>query len=164
MTKQVYAYIKDAVARYSPRGPVLEVGSLNINGTIRDLFPQEGYVGIDMREGPGVDFVMNTHDSRLVRESLLVRESFQSVVCCEMLEHDDAFWETLSEMYRVLVRGGLLFITTRNIGYGRHDYPSDYWRFTADGLRAVMTWAGFEVLEAIDDEEQHGTYAVGRKN
>lgn len=32
----------------------LEVGSLNVNGTVRDLFTGV-YLGVDMRDGPGVD-------------------------------------------------------------------------------------------------------------
>lgn len=157
MNRQVYEYVKSAVERFSPKGPVLEVGSYNVNGSVRDLFPAEGYVGIDMRAGPGVDRVMNANWL-----GFSDRE-FQTVVCVEMLEHDSAFWLSFQEFYRVLEPRGLLILTTRNIGYPRHDYPSDYWRFTGDGLRAVMEWAGFEVLD-IQEDESPGTYGVGRKN
>ena len=34
-----------------PEAPVLEVGAYNENGTARALFPQDGYVGIDIRAG-----------------------------------------------------------------------------------------------------------------
>jgi hypothetical protein len=34
---------------------ILEVGSQNVNGTLRDFIPFEGeYVGIDVNNGPGV--------------------------------------------------------------------------------------------------------------
>ena len=37
---------------------VLEIGSLDINGSVRPLFEDaEYYLGIDMQEGPGVDLV-----------------------------------------------------------------------------------------------------------
>jgi hypothetical protein len=42
---------------------VLEVGSLNINGTVRDLFVDCDYVGCDLGEGSGVDIVCAGQDS-----------------------------------------------------------------------------------------------------
>jgi hypothetical protein len=44
---------------------VLEVGSLNINGTVRDFFDAKEYVGVDLIEGPGVDRVCAGQDLRL---------------------------------------------------------------------------------------------------
>ena len=41
-------------------GNVLEVGSRNVNGTIRDILPIT--VGIDFIKGEGVDRVMNVGD------------------------------------------------------------------------------------------------------
>ena len=34
---------------------VLEVGSLDINGSVRELFKNCRYVGVDLQLGPGVD-------------------------------------------------------------------------------------------------------------
>ena len=36
---------------------ILEIGSYDVNGTIRNLFASENYVGVDLVEGPGVDVV-----------------------------------------------------------------------------------------------------------
>jgi hypothetical protein len=38
---------------------VLEVGSLNINGTVRDFFDSTRYIGADVAEGRDVDVVCN---------------------------------------------------------------------------------------------------------
>ena len=40
---------------------VLEIGSLDINGSVRPMFKpfQLTYTGIDMQEGPGVDIVVD---------------------------------------------------------------------------------------------------------
>ena len=41
---------------------VLDVGSLNVNGTNRVLFKKCEYVGIDVIEGKGVDVVTIAHE------------------------------------------------------------------------------------------------------
>jgi hypothetical protein len=40
----------------------LEIGSLNINGTVRNAFTSSEYVGVDVGSGPGVDIVMSGHE------------------------------------------------------------------------------------------------------
>jgi hypothetical protein len=44
--------------------------------------------------------------------------------------------DALDELYRVLKPGGLLFCTTVLV-YPIHGYPSDFWRFTPDGLKLL---------------------------
>lgn len=58
---------------------VLEFGSLDINGSVRDVIDADQYHGIDLADGPGVDEVA---DARRYR-----REPVELVVCCEVLEH-----------------------------------------------------------------------------
>jgi len=55
---------------------VLEVGSLNINGTVRDFFDAEEYIGIDIGEGPGVDVVSGGHKYKS-------KKKFDCVISCE---------------------------------------------------------------------------------
>jgi hypothetical protein len=65
---------------------VLEVGSLDVNGSLRPLLEEvcpRTYVGIDIITGPGVDQVCSA-------EQLIERfgaELFEAVVSTEMLEH-----------------------------------------------------------------------------
>src|SRR3989304_2569717 len=65
-------------------------------------------------------------------------------------------------LHRPLRPGGHLLVTTRGIHFPRHEFPADYWRFTAEGLRNVMAWSGFEVLEAEADAEDKAVFAIGR--
>jgi len=54
-------YVGGAITVWPVRGKVLEVGSYDVNGSVRPLFKNRqrfpSYTGIDMREGPGVDMV-----------------------------------------------------------------------------------------------------------
>ena len=81
---------------------ILEVGSYNVNGTVRHDFAPEEYIGIDIAEGPCVDIVMSSH--RLQRR--FGWGAFDLVLCLEMLEHDRAPWTTVREMLKVCRPGG----------------------------------------------------------
>lgn len=132
----------------------LEVGSLNVNGSARTFF-RGRYVGVDMREGPGVDVVGNGHDLPFERAS------FEVVVCTEVLEHDEAFWLTLREIRRVLRPHGSLLLTTRGNGFGEHREPTDVFRFMPDSMPVLANIAGCVVLEARLDPEVPGIFVHG---
>ena len=139
-------YCKGAIALHAGiSGKVLEVGAFDVNGTIRDQFTDKirfpEYVGVDMREGPGVDFVMDANNLEFPDSS------FDALLCCDMIEHDARFWESAREFHRVLRPGGFAIVTAASLTMPPHEYPYDYWRFTTDGIRALGESAGFEVLD-----------------
>ena len=125
-------------------GRVLEVGSYNVNGTIRDQFADKvrfpEYIGVDMRTGPCVDAVM------LANKLEFPDSSFDVVLCCDTIEHDSRFWESARELFRVLKFGGFAIVTAASLTMHPHEYPYDYWRFTTDGIRTLGESAGFNVL------------------
>lgn len=144
-------------------GRVLEVGSRNINGSPRPFFKDATeYVGIDMEDGEGVDRVVNASD--ILRAFGI--GSFETVICCEMLEHDIDFRRTIALLYYALRQGGYLIITTPTFGFPLHRYPKDYWRFGEDAFREVF-FAGFELLHLMHLDDAVGpnlTLAgIGRK-
>jgi SAM-dependent methyltransferase len=133
---------------------VLEIGSRDENGTIRDLFTGT-YIGIDMRAGPSVDRVMDAHEIHFKTGT------FDVVICAEVLEHDAAFWLTLAEAGRVLVPGGHLLLTTRGNGFAEHAYPSDYWRFMPASASRLAELAGCAVLSSQADPQAPGVFLHG---
>jgi SAM-dependent methyltransferase len=88
---------------YFLRKKVLEVGSLDINGSVRPLFTQCDYWGIDLGEGNGVDQVINILD--------FPGKFYDVVISSEMLEHDREWKFSLIKMFNCLVHGGLLIFT-----------------------------------------------------
>lgn len=134
----------------------LEVGSYDENGSVREYFTGN-YTGVDMREGQSVDMVVNAHD--LPFED----ESFDVVVCTEMIEHDDRFWVSLDQMGRVLKPGGYLILTSRGNGFPLHAYPDDFYRFMPSAAPVLLAVAGCEVISAMEDPQDPGFFALGRK-
>lgn len=136
---------------------VLEVGSFDVNGTVRPLFEgAAAYVGVDVAPGPGVDVVVAY--GKLPFESA----AFDVVVSTEMLEHDRKPWRTAAEMVRVLRRGGRLLATARGFDEGGafpfHN-PPDRWRFSEDGMRALLEDAGAAAVEVLRDPQVRGWFA-----
>jgi SAM-dependent methyltransferase len=91
----------------------LEVGSLNINGTVRNAFTSSEYVGVDVGEGPGVDIVIGGHE---YDSSSL----FDCCISCECFEHNPFWKETFLNMIRLFKSGGLVVFTCATTGRPEH--------------------------------------------
>lgn len=114
---------------------ILDVGSMNVNGSLRGLAPEGAdYVGLDIEPGPGVDVVLEGTTYPFEADS------FDACVSVSCLEHDAAFWDTFLEMARVVRPGGFLFLDVPSNG-PYHAYPHDNWRFYPDAALALARWA-----------------------
>jgi SAM-dependent methyltransferase len=149
MNQQVYNFVKNL----NLNGKILDVGSLDVNGSVRNLFSD--YTGVDMREGKNVDIVAKAN--KLPFDDA----TFDNVVCLEMLEHDDRFWESIPEMLRVLKPSGMFAITARGINFHKHGYPCDYWRFTGDSMRLLLK--DLKNIYVNDNTGENGVFACGYK-
>lgn len=139
----------------------LEVGSLDVNGSVRSLFTGS-YWGVDMQAGPGVDEVLDAH----ALTGALSTGRFDVVVSTEMLEHDSAPWQSVEQMRLVLKLGGTLILTAR--GYDErgcfpvHGYPEDHWRYSVTGMLHLLRGADFDVEECVPDPQCPGVFALAR--
>lgn len=83
---------------------VIELGSMNICGTVRDFFDDCKYTGVDWREGAGVDVVSLVHDLNL-------GQRFDVVISASMLEHDPYWKLSLDKMVELLAPHGILLLS-----------------------------------------------------
>ncbi len=91
MHDTVRGFVQSCAEKYGPFGRVLEIGSLDVNGTIRGYFGDPiVYTGLDIAEGPGVDIVA---DARTWEPT----QSFNCVVCTEVFEHCEN-WQAIIAM------------------------------------------------------------------
>lgn len=156
MHESVMEYVGQAVTRHDIAAlRTLEIGSLDVNGSVRGLFSGE-YVGIDHTDGKGVDAVMSAAALEFPDAS------FDTVVSTSMLEHDPAFWRTLPEVGRVLRPGGHLILTTVRESFPGHNEP-DYWRFLPDSVRVIIDLAGCDIVDERDDPQSGGPQVTGRR-
>ena len=139
---------------------MLEVGSMDLNGTVRmiaEVFHPSEYIGIDLEPGKCVDLVLDVKD--IVEK--FGENSFDVVICSEMLEHVE-YWRTaVNNMKRVLKPGGHIYITTRSYGFGYHAYPEDYWRYSREDVWKMFSDSKINCLE--DDTEYPGVFLKATK-
>lgn len=139
---------------------VLEVGSRDVNGTLRphvtSLRPAR-YVGLDMVEGPGVDEIGLAEEL----EQRYGSESFDLVLSTEMLEHVLDWHTVVLNLKRVVQRGGHLLITTRSKGFPYHEYPRDCWRYEVADFRHIFS--DFTIVALESDPEVPGVFILARK-
>lgn len=87
--------IKKNNPEYFNNVSVIEIGSLNINGTVRDFFNSNNYVGVDLEKGNGVDLVCEGQNVNLPSNY------FDVSVSAECFEHNPYWKETFLNMYRM---------------------------------------------------------------
>lgn len=140
---------------------VLEVGSLDVNGSIRRVvegFGPRKYTGVDIRSGPGVDEVVSVEDLL----STFGPETFDLVLSTEMLEHVPDWKSAVRNLKGVLRPGGTLLLTTRSQGFRFHGYPYDFWRFSREDLANIFSDFDVKALEK-DWDTSPGVFLVATK-
>jgi len=93
---------------------VLEIGSYNVNGTVRGAFSRTDYTGVDFEAGPGVDVVAD------ITQVEWEPEKFDVVVCCEVLEHIEEPLAIVEAAHLLLKPSGVLILTCASPGRPRH--------------------------------------------
>jgi SAM-dependent methyltransferase len=108
MHTAVQQYICEMLGSYGQPDSVVEIGSYDVNGSIRPRFTKalerHAYLGLDIRAGPGVDLVCDGAHYRPVK-------AVECVICCEVLEHAPNARAIVKNALRILRPGGLLVLT-----------------------------------------------------
>jgi SAM-dependent methyltransferase len=132
---------------------ILDLGSMDVNGSYRSLFddPLWRYQGVDLAPGRNVDIVLA--DPYRWRE--IPAGSQDVIVSGQAFEHIEFFWVTLQQMTRALRPGGLICLIAPSRGY-EHRYPVDCWRFYPDAFQALARYTGLELVSATTQWEPLG--------
>ena len=129
------------------KGPYLEVGSKNYGNTqdLRSIFRKEGrYIGVDMDHGAGVDIVLDLTEDFDVIERKLGKGQFGTIFCLSVLEHCEQPFKMAENLCRLLRPGGKICISVP-FAWKFHGYPSDYWRFTHEGVKKLFPKLEFDI-------------------
>ena len=140
-------------AAFKPDARVVEIGSQDVNGSLRQCCPKTfQYVGLDFEKAKGVDIVLQDPYALPIES-----ESADIVVSNSCFEHSEMFWLVFLEILRILKPGGLFYLNAPSTG-NFHRYPVDCWRFFPDSGKALVTWgkrSGFNV-EMLESYTQKG--------
>ncbi|MBZ5704874.1 MAG: class I SAM-dependent methyltransferase [Acidobacteriia bacterium] len=124
--------------------PELNLSVLDIGGRIQPYRPlmagqERQYVAVDLRVTPLVDVVANAE--RLP----LASESFDLVLCTQMLEYVPHPQQAILEIHRVLKPRGVLLLSVPTASL--KDTDEDRWRFLPAGIRQLLS--AFSEIELV---------------
>ena len=126
--------------------PVYEFGAWQSQPDLSDMrpfFAGKKYIGCDIRQGPGVDQIMDLHDTGLLSESV------GTVLLLETLEHVQFPMKAVDEVYRILKPNGIVVMSSV-MNYPIHD-AHDYWRFTPEGFVTLLKHFPLHFVEFAGD-------------
>ncbi len=130
---------------------ILEVGSFNVNGSLRSLIetykPAE-YIGADIAAGACVDVICDV--TKL--EERFGEKSFDMVVATELMEHVKDWRTAIHNIKAVCKPGGVILVTTRSPGFVYHGYPHDFWRYELQDMQRIFQDCRIEKLEPDPDK------------
>ena len=117
---------------------VLDVGSLDINGSYRKYIEGRGwkYTGLDIVPGNNVDVVAQNPYLYPFENN-----TFDIVISGSVMEHVQAIWLWVPELVRVLKPEGMLAIVT-HWSMDEHRFPIDCWRILPDGMEYLFRSTG----------------------
>ncbi len=135
----------ESVAKSLPKGAsILDAGAGE--GVYKKLFSHCNYKAIDLAVGESrwnyanLDYVAPLH------EMPIKDDSFDAVLCTQVLEHLEWPQESVKEMYRVLRPSGKLYMTVP-MAHPEHQTPYDFFRYTSYGLESICKHAGFQEIK-----------------
>lgn len=162
MTPEILTYLRGLKPLIHEHRNVLEIGSMNVNGSARSAIHHHSWLGVDITDGPDVDVIMDEENvayETLVENGLIYPDT---IVICECLEHARFPIDIVSNAKYALRRSvevayynevrdydylnQYLIITSPSYGFQYHAYPKDYWRFSMDTMKDVF----FEDMEILD--------------
>lgn len=144
VTNAILAWVEERVksGMLPQGGDILEIGSRDVNGGVRQFFDQRNYMGIDTEEGPGVDRVMDAYE--IAKRAW--PPQFDLIICTEVLEHTAKPWLIVEGMHKLLNDRGKLLISVPANGFPEHRYPLDVFRFMPDALD-LFFFEGMKILD-----------------
>ena len=160
MHRDARLFVRSVAANVKPGAAVVEIGSRNINGSVRPYFRHAGlYLGVDNQVGPEVDIEADgaTWDGD--------GRQYDCVVCCEVLEHAADPRAMCANIARLTAPGGLVILTAASPKRAPHSAVDggplrdgeQYQGVTEDDLRE---WFGVGVTLSIYPSPVEDIYAV----
>lgn len=131
---------------------VVDIGGLDINGSLKSFFENMGmtYICIDMEVHPSVDIVVAPGNKLPFEDG-----SIDLIISTSCFEHDPCFWITFKEMTRIVKMDGYIYVNAPT--YGKyHSHPGDNWRFYSDAGQALAYWSGYQ----FSDEKVYNVKVV----
>tara|TARA_R110000868_G_scaffold78514_1_gene224001 strand:+ start:838 stop:1332 length:495 start_codon:yes stop_codon:yes gene_type:complete len=162
MHPEAYRFIVETIGTPTR---VLEIGSLDINGSPRGLVLEADWYGIDLQAGAAVDEIADAAEWRSDRR-------FDLVICAEVLEHTPAVEDILATASLHLESGGRLILTCATDGREPHSAvdggrvrPDEFYENVGpEYLLYCARLAGFEPIRFETHHDRGDLYLLAVKH
>ena len=147
-TNYLYRKISPSPYEFLPPAPVIfDIGSKEVKGSYAFGTPPPNatIVCVDIAAGPGVDLVADAHDLHMVPS-----DSVDFVTSVSVLEHVRYPHKVVSEIFRILKPGGVIYVNVPFV-FPYHADPDDFYRFSYRGINILC-----EEFECIDSGFNRG--------
>jgi hypothetical protein len=148
--------LKEKYKRLFKNQKILELGSLDMNGSVWDLFENCEMTGVDWVAGPHVTHVMKCSDTEFKPET------FAFIISLNHMEHDPYWEQSLKHNIPALMVGGMMFLKWCSTHSSKHcaEYdPSGKLGYYPKELNEVMNFFNVNYrefrLKAIDKGTEH---------
>jgi SAM-dependent methyltransferase len=166
--------VKNLFPEYFDNVRVLDIGSLDINGSNHFLFTNYVYMGIDVGKGRNVNYVSLGHEYKP-----LDNEKYDIVISTECFEHDKHWDKTIKNVIDNLLKpNGMFIFTCATTGRPEHgtrrttksDSPftsqmddwSDYYKnLPEEDMKFAVDLSPFIMHRFYVNEESHDLYFWG---
>ena len=133
-SKTVKLAIKKILDNIPENGEGLNIGSGKTKIDVR-------VKNMEISSGVGIDYIGSVEDIPASGEK------FDVIISQEVLEHVKNPWKAMSEIHRVLKKGGKAYIQLPfTIGF--HPCPNDYWRFSKEGIEELVLSSDMKIIES----------------
>lgn len=140
---RIKRFVKSAIQATTAGDRILDAGAGECRN--RELIENQTYIALDAACGDqswnysGLDAIAN------LEKVPFKPNSFDLVICTQVLEHVREPQIVLNEFFRITKEGGSICISAPQ-GWGVHQAPYDFFRYTHFGLRHLLEKAGFEMI------------------
>lgn len=159
MHKEAYDFVSTNIP---PANTVLEIGSININGEVRQLLPDADWYGIDIIPGKGVDEVADG-------ATFQPPEPVDLAISCEVMEHTPKWREIVANMVSMVKPGGHVLITCAALNREPHSAngmamkPGEFYKnINPIALQQELLKAGVASVKMREDVHQKDVYVLAQ--
>ena len=128
---------------------ILDIAPQDHKGA-KESFLASRVLTADIDRDSGADYII---DICMNNENKIPNETFDIVVCTEVLEHTLNPFAAVNEIHRILKNNGLLLMTTP-FNFRIHGPLPDCWRFTEHGIKALLTDFEIVKIQPLEDENR----------
>ena len=132
--------MEDFISKYHLQDSiVIDMGSQDINGSYKELFSPDKYIGADIVQGINVDVIVGSSVWHLIKNVDLI-------ISGQTLEHVEDIEDFMASISEKLNSGGLICLIAPTEGPA-HNYPIWAGNYSKERMEKVVKRAGFEIID-----------------